>query len=192
MSYKILKFIAGCLVRLLFRIEIVDRGRVPISGGVIVCANHIHLFDPVLIAMAVERQIYFMGKAEIFSWPVIGFLAKKAGAFPVKRGSADMQAIKHSLSILSNGGVLGIFPEGTRNSGLDLIPINQGILMLAEKTHAPIVPAAIWGRYRLGAKIKVIVGEPIALEALSPGVYSRTTAAEQLVNHITALRDSLS
>jgi len=191
MNYRILRFIAGCLVRLLFRIEIVDKGKVPASGGVIICANHIHLFDPVLIALAVERPIHFMGKAEIFSWPVIGYLARKAGAFPVRRGSADMQAIKHSLAILNSGAALGIFPEGTRNRNIELAPINQGILMLAEKSQVPIVPAAIWGSYRLGQKIKVGIGKSMELSALSPGQYSRAVAAQNLMEHIGALRDSL-
>ncbi len=192
MPYKIIiRFLAGWIVRFLFRVEIVGRGQVPAAGGVIVCANHIHLFDPVLIALAVERPIRFMAKAEIFSWPFLGFLAKKAGAFPVKRGSADIQAIKRSLTILSGGEVLGIFPEGTRSKTLEMSAPTNGVILLAERTKVPIVPAAIWGEYRLGKRVRVVIGEAVELSSLSPEPYSRARAAENLMAHIKKLRDSL-
>ena len=191
MGYKILRFLAGLLLRILYRIDIVGRGRMPVSGGAIVCANHIHIFDPVLIALAVRRPIRFMGKAELFSWPLVGYLASMAGAFPVKRGSADMQAIRLSLRILQGGELLGIFPEGTRSKTGEIAPFNSSVTMLAEKAGVPIIPAAIAGEYRFGQKIKVLIGEPIELNTLCPAPYDRATATTALMDHIKALKDSL-
>jgi len=191
MGYRILRFLAGLLIRILYRIEIVGRGSMPVSGGAIISANHIHLFDPVLIALAVRRPIRFMGKAEIFSWPLVGYLARRAGAFPVKRGSADMQAIRLSLRILQEGGLLGIFPEGTRSKTGDIAPFNSSVAMLAEKAGVPIIPAAIAGEYRFGQKIKVLIGEPIELKKLCSDPYDRSKATTALMDHIKHLKDSL-
>lgn len=191
MGYKLLRFLAVLLIRILYRIEIVGRGRVPVAGGAIICANHIHLFDPVLIALAVRRPIRFMGKAELFSWPLVGYLARKAGAFPVKRGSADMQAIRLSLRILQEGELLGIFPEGTRSKTGEVAPFYSSVTMLAEKGGVPVIPAAISGEYRFGQKVKVLIGEPIELTTLCPEPYDRAKATAALMDRIKALKDSL-
>lgn len=191
MNYKILRFLAGCLVRLLYRVEIVGRGKVPKTGGAIICANHIHLFDPVVIALAVERPVRFMGKTELFSWPIVGYLARKAGAFPVKRGSADMQAIRQSLRILQEGELLGIFPEGTRSKDGEIAPFYSSVTMLAERGGVPVIPAAISGEYRFGRTVKVLIGETTELTALSPEPYERGKATAGLMARIKSLKDSL-
>ena len=191
MNYKILRFLAGCIVRLLYRVEIVGRGRVPEVGGAIICANHIHLFDPVVIALAVERPVHFMGKTELFSWPIVGYLARKAGAFPVKRGSADMQAIRQSLRILQEGELLGIFPEGTRSKDGEIAPFYNSVTMLAERGGVPVIPAAISGEYRFRRTVKVLIGEETELTTLSPEPYDRGKATAGLMDRIKALKDSL-
>jgi len=191
MSYNLLRFLAGFLLRVLYRIEIVDRGRVPEAGGAIICANHIHLFDPIVIALAVRRPIRFMGKAELFSWPLVGYLARKAGAFPVKRGSADMQAIRQSLHIMQEGELLGIFPEGTRSKTGEVAPFYSSVTMLAERGGVPVIPAALTGQYRFGQKVKIRIGEPIELSTLCPEPYDRAKATTALMGRIKDLKDSL-
>ncbi|MBS3889356.1 MAG: 1-acyl-sn-glycerol-3-phosphate acyltransferase [Firmicutes bacterium] len=163
----------------------------PKTGGAIICANHIHLFDPVVIALAVERPVRFMGKTELFSWPIVGYLARKAGVFPVKRGSADMQAIRQSLRILQEGELLGIFPEGTRSKDGEIAPFYSSVTMLAERGGVPVIPAAISGEYRFGRTVKVLIGETTELTALSPEPYERGKATAGLMARIKSLKDSL-
>lgn len=191
MVYNVLKALASALMRLLYRIDIVHKDRIPESGALIICANHIHIFDPVLLAMSVDRQIHFMAKAELFTWPIIGCLVKKAGTFPVKRGSADIQAIKHSIRILTSGGVLGIFPEGTRSKTGEMNEPFQGITMLAEKTGATIVPAAISGEYKFRGRLKIVLGAPLTLQDLcADQEYNRAQATGRLMDTILSLKET--
>ena len=76
LSYNTIKTLGSVLLRILCKVEVRPRDDIPETGPVIICSNHIHNFDPVMVAMGVKREIRFMAKAEMFSWPVIGYLAK--------------------------------------------------------------------------------------------------------------------
>jgi len=191
-AYNILRTLAGSLLCLLYRVRVRGKENIPLTGGVILCANHIHMFDPVLMVLGTRRQVRFMAKAEVFSWPIIGFLARLAGAFPVKRGDADIRAVKHSLQILSKGGVLGIFPEGTRAREGDAGQLFLGVTMLAEKTGSLIVPAAIVGRYRFRQPLAIAFGKPFRVQALcEEGKYDRRLATVRLMGIIHELKATL-
>lgn len=180
-------------MHLLYKIEVRHTAILPKDGPLIICSNHIHNFDPALMAMGVQREIRFMAKVEMFTWPVIGFIARQAGAFPVKRGSADIQAVKHSLNILKKGEVLGIFPEGTRSKTGQMNELFQGVAMLAEKTGALIVPAAITGQYKFRGKLRILFGQPVTLDELCHGQpYSRALATKGLMDIISGLRETAS
>jgi len=190
LNYKAIRGIAGVLLRTLYKVEIIHTAKVPEHGAMIICANHIHNFDPVIMALGVKREIRFMAKAEMFDWPVIGYIAKKGRAFPVKRGSADLQAIKNSLQILKNQEVLGIFPEGTRSKTGEMKELFQGVAMLAEKTNAVILPAAITGNYKFRKPLRIVFGEPVRLEDLCPDQeYDRAVATKNLMQRIQQLKD---
>lgn len=192
LSYKAIRAIASVLLRTLYHIEIRHTAPIPAVGPVIICANHIHNFDPVLMALGTEREIRFMAKAEMFSWPLLGYIARQGGAFPVKRGSADIQAIKQALQVLKAGEVLGIFPEGTRSKTGEMKELFQGVAMLAEKSGAVIVPAAIVGNYRLRRKVSIIFGTAVDLRELCQGEeYERSLATKNLLSRIQSLRESL-
>lgn len=190
LSYSSIKGIASVLLRILYRVEIQHTASIPNRGPLIVCSNHIHNFDPVVMAMGVKREIRFMAKAEMFTWPIIGYIAKQGGAFPVKRGSADIQAIKQSLQILKAGEVLGIFPEGTRSKTGEMKELFQGVAMLAEKTDATILPTAIVGEYKFRRRVKIVFGSPVTLKDLCEGQdYDRATATKNLMLIIQHLKE---
>ena len=86
-----------------------------------------------------------MAKAELFRIPVLGFLIRELGAFPVQRGAADRSAIRRALRILNDGGVVGVFPEGTRNRRGEVLNPQGGAALIALKAGVPVLPAAIWG-----------------------------------------------
>jgi len=192
MAYKILRTVAGALLCLLFRVEVRQAGNIPVAGGVIVCANHLHMFDPILMVLGTRRQIQFMAKDKVFTWPLIGYLARLAGAFPVRRGHADIAAVKHSLRLLSDGRALGIFPEGTRGKAGEARAPFQGVTMLAERTDCPIVPAAIVGDYKFRRPLAIIFGPPVSVRSLCPaGQYDRTEATRRLMGIIEDLKEKL-
>lgn len=168
--YNIIRLIFRLIFKTVFRWQIIGPENVPQTGGVIIAANHVSLWDPPLVGSALTREIHFMAKQELFCIPVIGWLTKKINAFPVKRDSADRNAIKHAVKILEEGKVLGVFPEGTRSKTGKLGEPEPGLALIAAKAGALVVPTAVIVPNLVGGKgnmlpcFKVIFGEPIVVE----------------------------
>ena len=106
----------------------------PSEGPVILAINHVSNWDPIVAASSLPRQVYFMAKEDLFSIPVLGWIFSKLGAFPVKRGQGDMNAIRQSLGILKEGRVLGLFPEGKRSKSGEIQKGLPGMVLLMEKS----------------------------------------------------------
>jgi 1-acyl-sn-glycerol-3-phosphate acyltransferase len=121
------------------------------------------MWDPLLIAVIFRRQIFWMGKAELFKSKIAKLFFKAVKAFPVRRGEGDLAAIRHAFRVLRDGNLFGIFPEGSRIKSKELSRFEPGTAMIALKNDAPVVPIFIKGDYKLFRRMKVIVGEPIHL-----------------------------
>jgi 1-acyl-sn-glycerol-3-phosphate acyltransferase len=153
-----------CL-RTFFRFRIEGQENIPSEGGVILCANHFHAFDPPVLGCSIppRRPVRFMAKAELFTIPVFGALLRWVGTFPVRRGQADRTALRTALSLLASGEVFGIFPEGTRSRTGKLGKAEPGVAFIAAKAGCPIIPVAITSSYRLLSPIRVRIGRPIRM-----------------------------
>jgi len=166
--------------RIFGSMEVSGTENVPQKGGFILAPNHISYLDPPIAGCCISRQVHFMAKEELFEVPILGKLIKITGSFPVKRGTADRQAIRKALELLEKGEVVAIFPEGTRSEDGKLQEPEIGIGMIALKSKAPIVPVALTGtdqvlrrgskRLRF-AKIKVRIGKPLYF----PDLYEKKT-----------------
>jgi len=121
---------------------------VPKTGPLIVSPNHVSHLDPPVTACAINRQITFMAKAELFEHGLFGKLIASLGAFPVKRGEGDTEAIRLTLRLLEEGRAVLMFPEGTRGDGKELLPFNKGVGMIARRSCAPVLPVGIVGTHR--------------------------------------------
>jgi 1-acyl-sn-glycerol-3-phosphate acyltransferase len=163
MIYVICRGLLRFIYAILFPIKIVGRENVPQEGGVLLCANHISLLDPMTIGIKLKRQVKYMAKAELFKVPVLGWLINQLGAFPVKRGGVSKESIKTALNTLRSGHVMGIFPEGTRNS--DSGVAKKGAASFALRSGAAVVPAAIIGSYKPFRRMTVVYGAPIDLSS---------------------------
>ena len=132
------------------------------EGGVLMCSNHSSMGDPfyVFVSMGRHRQTRVLAKNEIMKWPVIGWVAKKAGMIGVKRGNADITAIKECMRVLRSGEKLLMFPEGTRVKEGESVDAHSGAAMLATRTGVPILPVYITPNKKKVKKVKVIFGEP--------------------------------
>ena len=132
------------------------------EGAALICGNHTSLGDPlyVVCCMGWKMQTHVMAKEEIMKWPVIGWLLKKAGIFGVKRGKADVTALKEALRVLRNGEKLLLFPEGTRVKEGEASEAHTGAAMFATRTGAPLVPVYISPTKRLFRRTTVIFGQP--------------------------------
>lgn len=117
---------------------------IPRSGEVILTFNHFSVGDPPVITGTFPRRIVWMAKQELFDFPVLGKLYSMGGFISVRRFEGDLRAIRRSQDALRRGRVLGMFPEGTRSGGR-LGRGEPGTALIALRTGAPILPAAIWG-----------------------------------------------
>ena len=137
------------------------------DGPYIVCANHISMLDPVYICASLSRQQpRFMAKAELFKNPVLAWLLRSLGAYPVERGGADAGVLKKSVKMLGEGYCVGIFPQGTRRAGVDpaTTAVRGGVGMVASYSKATVLPVFIkskGNRARFLRPVRIIVGEPI-------------------------------
>lgn len=163
MVYEIARFLVKVFYRIRFKITIIGQDRVPSSGPVMLCSNHISDFDPPLLGLALDRQLSFFAKTELFELPVIGKIFPKLNAIPVSRGKSDRAALKTSINALQEDRCLLIFPEGSRNKGdvTKLQDLQQGASFIASKSEAPIVPVVIKGKYDRKNGVTIVFGKPI-------------------------------
>jgi 1-acyl-sn-glycerol-3-phosphate acyltransferase len=147
--YAFVRAIVGPFVRVWYGLRIFGAEHIPESGAAIIAPNHKSLYDSFFIAMATKRHLRFMGKSELFEGPW-GRLLVRLGAFPVRRGAADEDALETARVILRQGGLLSLFPEGTRFRDPEtLTRPRRGAARIAIETGSPLVPSAITGTERL-------------------------------------------
>jgi 1-acyl-sn-glycerol-3-phosphate acyltransferase len=176
--------------KLFNRVEIIGQENVPKEGGVMLCCNHIDNMDPPLLGSTCSRDVHFMAKAEIFDVPVLGYLVKNVKAFPIKRGMADKKALRTGITLLNEGNVIGVFPEGTRSKTGKLGKGLAGAGYFALKSNAAIVPCAIVGSYNLFNKQTIIFGKPIDFTTYKEEKISAQDAVDKIMNEIQKLIDS--
>lgn len=170
MMVEVFRVILITFFRLFYRVNIKGLENVPDSGGAVLCSNHIGELDMFVIGYRVKRLVHWMAKEELFRIPILTSFIKWLGAFPVKRGKADVEAIKTAIRLVNEGNIVGIFPEGTRmgkkkNKNKNKKPkVSRSALMIAEKCNVPIIPVAIktsTDSYRIFSRINVVFGTPI-------------------------------
>ena len=188
------------LVRRVFRLTVIGADQVPVSGAVLLAGNHSGILDGPLVYAVSPRPASFLTKAELFVGPLaraLGWL----GQISVHRGQPDRAALKAGLAVLARGEALGVFPEGTRGSGM-LDQTTDGLAYLALRSGARVVPVAVYGtavalprgtgRPRWGAPITVVFGAPVTLTVTGDPRARRTVkeAAEQLRLELVAHLDA--
>ncbi|MBE6903975.1 MAG: 1-acyl-sn-glycerol-3-phosphate acyltransferase [Ruminococcaceae bacterium] len=192
-SYKWIKLFLGWLIGLIFRVNRHNEQLQKVEGSMIICANHSSLLDPIVLAIATDRTINYMAKAELFKNKIANWFLRCLGAFPVVRGKADLTSVKTSLKILKNDGVLGIFPQGKRVEEGESADAKMGLAMLAYKTKATVLPVKIIYKTKPGflRRTDIIYGKPLSFEELGFKDGSKEEFA-QVSNKILEIINSLS
>lgn len=194
--FNILYKSAALLFRLFFKIfcrwEIRGRENIPETGRLVIMANHITYLDPPIIGALIKRRTHFMAKKELFRVPVLGYLLKKIGQIPVKRGSPDRSALKQALAILEEEKVLGIFPEGTTRGPKDKLGrAKSGSILIPIEGKSPILPVGI--KFK-GTKLKVSIGKVFYMDKYYDRKLTREErieAGEYIMSKIQAELDKL-
>jgi 1-acyl-sn-glycerol-3-phosphate acyltransferase len=197
--YGLVGALSWPLMHGVYRLQVTGLENVP-EGGAVLAANHTSNFDPWPLGVPLwpRRQLYFMGKAELFN-PILGPVLLSAGAFPVRRGEHDVQAIETAVRLCKEGKLVAMFPEGTRREkGLRkkfTARPRGGSARIALAAGVPLVPAAISGTDRMLnlPRLKVAYGKPIPLDDLIglPPRDAADTATQRLMSEIQALYEGL-
>lgn len=160
-------------MRLWWGLRISGAEHIPREGPAIITPNHKSFYDSFFLAAATKRHVRFMGKSELFEGRM-GKTFVRLGAFPVRRGQSDAEALETARQILEQGGLLSLFPEGTRIRDPEALgEPKRGAVRLALETGAPLIPAAITGTEKLffhgvprPTTVRVSFGEPIPVHEI--------------------------
>jgi 1-acyl-sn-glycerol-3-phosphate acyltransferase len=147
MFYTFVKMFFAPLVRIYLRLQVQGREVVPARGPAIVVANHASFLDPIVLGSACPRKIHFIVLQSMYEWWRLRWFYWGMQTIPVRAGEADPRAIRHALSRLKAGHVVGVFPEGGRSGDGVLQEGKVGAALLAAWSGAPVIPCFIRGAY---------------------------------------------
>ena len=179
-TYPLVRAIVSLPTLLLYRVRAIGVGNVPKSGPLILAPNHFSQMDHFFVGLYLRRQIRFMAKSQMFGPPVLTYIYKHGGVFPVRRGHRDEEAFRTAFTILDQEGMLLVYAEGGRSRGDELGKVKPGIGRIALESGAPVVPVAIhgsakvrrWKRFRF-PKVTVEFGEPVSFAVESSPSHER-------------------
>ncbi len=178
------------------RIECSGTEHVPLTGPLLVVANHASNLDPLALAYGIRRPLHFLAARGLFRIPLVGYVLRQWGAIPVEPGGLDIAAVRACVTILRTGGALAVFPEGTRSRDGRLQPFKSGPARMAILAQAPVLPAGLLGTFEAlppGAlfprpvKLRVRYGRPFELHEY----YGRRLTEADVAAATRRLRDAV-
>jgi 1-acyl-sn-glycerol-3-phosphate acyltransferase len=185
----------GNAVKLAAPLRVYGAERVPMEGGLVVAANHLSWIDPPALGAAAPRTLYFMAKVEAHRVPGLGQLMRSFGAFSVRRGESDRDAVRTMRQIVRDGHALGLFVEGTRQRAGVPGPVQPGAAMVAINEGVPVVCATIYGSFewRPGnfKPVSIAWGTPLSFDGLPRGGKGYKEASVEIAREIRTLWDWL-
>ena len=169
-TYRLFRWSVRQFAKIYGKWSVIHPERVPSTGAVILCANHVSFLDPPLVGAGIKRECAFMARHTLWKGGLMKWALPRLNAFPVHRDTADRNALRVSIDWLKRGYVLVMFPEGTRGPGGQLRPAEPGVALIVKQSAAPVVPVAVIGAedvLPMGAskpkkgKITIVYGHPI-------------------------------
>ena len=198
-TYNFARVIVSPPTWLLYRVRQIDVKNVPKHGAVILAPNHFSQMDHFFVGLYLPRRICFMAKSQLFGPPVLTYVYKHGGAFPIRRGHRDEEAIATSRAILGRGDCLLVYAEGGRSRSGELGEPKPGIGRIALESGAPVVPVAVqgsasvrrWKRLRF-PRVTVQYGEPLSFPVeAEPSRERQLEVATEIFGHVRGLYEGL-
>lgn len=177
--YEVCRVLACFLFHTVLPVRYEHSERLQGDAPYIVIGNHVSLLDPIVVALAIPRyQVHFLAKKELAKPGIVRWFLATLHAIFVDRHNSDMEAMRACVRVLREGGVLGIFPEGTRHHQGLMEELESGVALMALRGGAPLIPVYLQGKLRLFRPLDVLVGEPIPMDDLrAEGVNTQTCQA---------------
>lgn len=177
MFYWLLKnVLGGPLFRAMYHPRFQGAENVPTSGPVVIAANHLSFADSLFIPLGIKRKVLYLGKSDYFENKRTAWFFRWLGVIPIKRdsGTAAEAALQTGLEVLRGGGIIGIYPEGTRSPDGKVYRGKTGVARLALGAGCPVIPVVVFGtrdlqppdkrRPKLSGRVRVVYGEPLTFE----------------------------
>jgi 1-acyl-sn-glycerol-3-phosphate acyltransferase len=197
--YNIARVVLTLPTILIYRTRGIGIKNVPRDGGLVLAPNHFSQLDHFFAGVYLRRKVRFMAKSQLFGPPVLTFIFKHGGVFPVRRGHRDEEAFKTAYTLLDQGEMLLVYAEGGRSRSSELGEPKPGIGRIALESGAPIVPVAIhgserargWKRLRF-PRVTVQFGEPITFPVEEhPSRERQLEAATEVFSHVREMYEAL-
>ena len=194
-TYELVRMILTPVAVILYRARAIGTPNVPADGAFILAPNHFSQMDHFFLGVYLRRKIQFMAKSQLFGNPVLDYIFRIGGAFPVRRGHHDEEAFKTAYTVLGRGGCIGMYCEGGRSRSGRLGEPKPGVGRLALESGVPVVPVAIhgslgvrrWKRLRF-PKVTVQYGEPVSFPRVAaPSHDQQLEAAGEIFDRVKAM-----
>lgn len=194
-TYRFLRVIMLLLMRIVHPvIRVKGKENIPDTAVILAC-NHSSFSDPIFVVLYADLPVLprTMAKKELMKLPVLGWLFRKLGAFPVDRDGADIAAIKTAMKTLRDGNKLVIFPEGTRVRKGKKSEAHSGAMLIATRTQTPVLPIYLTKKKKLFRRIDLVFGEPYLPQTADKRATEQelTELSEALLKHIYQLGEGL-
>lgn len=173
--YLFVQVTVATLLSAMGGIRATGRGNLPRSGGALLVSNHLSHLDVFVLGIPLNRPLNYVARSTLF-FPPLGILIRSVGGFPIQREGMGAQGLKETLRRTRSGGIVVLFPEGTRSRDGEIAELKSGIAVLAARTRVPVVPAALagtfeaWPRTRAFPRpypVRIHYGRPIAPEEMT-------------------------
>lgn len=198
-TYPFVRLLVSLPTLLIYRVRAIGVKNVPKSGPLLLAPNHFSQMDHFFIGLYLRRQVRFMAKSQMFGTPVLTYVYKHGGVFPVRRGHHDEEAFKTAFAILEQGGMLLVYAEGGRSRSGELGQPKPGIGRIALESGVPVVPVAVhgsakvrrWKRFRF-PKVTVQFGEPVTFPVEDdPSRERQLEAATEVFNRVREMYEGI-
>ena len=194
-TYELVRMVMTPLLLLVYRSRALDTENVPPDGAFILAPNHFSNLDHFFAAVFIRRKVQFMAKSQLYGNPVLDYIFRVGGVFPVRRGHHDEEAFKTAFTVLGRGGCVGMYCEGGRSRTGRLGEPKPGVGRLALQSGVPVVPVAIhgssrvrgWKRFRF-PKVTVQFGEPVSFPVNeAPSTEEALAVSSQVFDRVKAM-----